>query len=289
SQLDTTSAAVGDVLHFQVWARGSGGKKVQFPDLAVDVPDIVVGQRKELEGDQENDRGVQFEVTFWDTGTFTLPSYPVNVLTEHGETVDYSLTTDPVTLIVRSVISDPQPRLRDIKPPVPIPLTVPVRLLASVGSIVLLSAVLVWAWRKRVPDTVGEPIPTIPTGPPYDIAMEKLAELRNHPLSTRSQIKEFYARLSYIVREYLEHQYFLRAVEMTTEEIEQEKVSLPLSSDLLDHLVSFLKRADLAKFAKFQPGTDECMGDLEGTEDFIRKTRLDWSVGQESGESVEVS
>ena len=35
-ELDTTDVVIGDVMSFQVWARGSGDRKIEFPPLIIE-------------------------------------------------------------------------------------------------------------------------------------------------------------------------------------------------------------------------------------------------------------
>ena len=108
-------------------------------------------------------------------------------------------------------------------------------------------------WRKRIHDENKKIEIAIPNRPPFEIAMDKLDTLSNENPSNAVALKKYYEDLSYLVREYVENQYFLRAIEMTTSEIEEAKFVIPVSNKKLDEVISILKRADLAKFAKFAP------------------------------------
>jgi len=277
SVIDTSSATIGDVLHCQVWAKGAGKRIIEFPGFVVDNPDISLGEKRTLESDYSDNYGMEFEITFWDTGSFTLPAYPVNVMSITGDSVEYAIFTDPIGVTVHTVIKDSQPELRDIKPPVPLPMILPLRLIISLMLIFILMGVLLWLWRKRIPARRKEKREIyIPSKPPYEIAVEKLKKLHEVNVSTPSQIKVFYTELSYIIREFLEYQYFVRAIEMTTEEIFHSKSYLPLNGSLMDRLLSVLKRADLAKFARFQPDRNQCLSDLKSMEDLVIRCRLEW-------------
>ena len=279
SNLDTSDIAIGDIARFQVWAMGAGERNIEFPRLEVDNANILVGEGQNLTGENEGDKGIEFQLTFWDTGAYDIPPYVVQILTEDGKKVDYAITTDPVTVTVHSLISEAQPTLRDIKPPVPIPTIVPWKIILSLLGIGLSMAILFWTWRKRVKEEQLEKEEVfIPSRPPYEIAMEKLDQLKEQTPTGPDQIKNFYAVLSYLVREYLEFQYFVRAIEMTTSEIEDARYLVPTDQEKLHDVITVLKRADLAKFARFQPDLNQSKEDLKMIEDFLKSTRLSWTT-----------
>ena len=74
-ELDTTDVVIGDVMSFQVWARGSGDRKIEFPPLIIENNNITISEGKILENEFKDDRGVEFQLTFWDTGNFQIPIY----------------------------------------------------------------------------------------------------------------------------------------------------------------------------------------------------------------------
>ena len=279
SNLDTADVAIGDIARFQVWAMGSGERNIEFPRLEVDNANISVGEGQNLTGENEGDKGIEFQLTFWDTGAYDIPPYVVQILTEDGKEVDYAIPTDPVTVTVHSLISEAQPTLRDIKPPVPIPTIVPWKIIFSLLGIGLSMAILFWMWRKRVKEEQVEKEEVfIPSRPPYEIAMEKLDQLKEQAPTGPDQIKNFYAVLSYLVREYLEFQYFVRAIEMTTSDIEDARYLVPTDQEKFHNVITVLKRADLAKFARFQPDLNQSKEDLKMIEDFLKSTRLSWTT-----------
>lgn len=287
STVDTSRAAIGDVVRFRVWAKGVGERRISFPPMTADDRDIQVAEGRELEGDNSGDFGMEFEVTFWDTGRFELPAYAVNVLNKGNDSVDYAITMDPVVVTVESVVTDAQPSLRDIKAPVPIPLILPYRIILSVAAMIFLLGFLVWIWRKRVAEKREVPELQIPSRPPREVARERLRDLREKNLDIREAVKEFYAELSHIVREYIEHQFFIRAMEMTTSEIEMVKDLFLLECEDVDLMLDVLKRADLAKFACFQHEKVRCRRDLGTISEFINKTRAHLSLVKNGVTEVE--
>ena len=93
---------------------------------------------------------------------------------------------------------------------------------------------------------------------PWEIAYENLERLKNENLLARGLIKEYYIRLSDIVRHYLEGRFQLRAPEMTTEEfLHSLQYSTELNAQHKESLKNFLNACDMVKFAKYDPDVRE--------------------------------
>src|SRR6266446_1502273 len=140
--------------------------------------------------------------------------------------------------------------LRDIKPPVEIPngwLIV----WYSLGALVAAALVfLAWRyWRKR-----RAQLAIVPVIPPHVRAKQKLQEA----LALLGQPREFCILVSDTIRWYLEERFDFHAPERTTEEFLHELQSTELlTRDQKESLGEFLKRCDLVKFAKYEPGQPE--------------------------------
>ena len=140
--------------------------------------------------------------------------------------------------------------LRDIKPPVDIPSG-----WAWVGWVLValaVAALILWGWRywqKR-----RAQVPQIPVIPPHIRAKQKLREA----LALIGQPREFCILVSDTVRWYLEERFDFHAPERTTEEFlyELQGTNL-LTPDQKDSLGEFLRRCDLVKFARYEPGQPE--------------------------------
>ncbi len=277
--LDTTSVSIGDIARFQVWAMGAGERKIDFPLMEIDDSNVNVSEGTEIEGEFAGDKGIEFQITFWDTGSFVIPPYAVQVLNAEEDQVEYTIATDSVEVTVQSLISEAEPVLRDIKPPVSIPTIIPWEIIFSFLGIALSVVALIWMWRKRVQaENEDKPQIIVPSKPPYEVAMEKLDRLRNQSTCTSNEVKIYYADLSYLLREYLEHQYFVRAIEMTTSEIEDARHLIPADQEKLDLVLEMLKRSDLAKFARYRPDISDCKKDLNVIGDYLKTTRLHWTT-----------
>ena len=105
------------------------------------------------------------------------------------------------------------------------------------------------AFRRRKRRPIEPPRRT-----PEEIAQEALALLLAENLPARGLVKEFYLRLTGIVRQYVEDTTGLRAPEQTTEEFLRDMRSRNVfPRERSARLAEFLEAADLVKYAGQRP------------------------------------
>jgi hypothetical protein len=139
-------------------------------------------------------------------------------------------------------------------------------LLAAGGGTVL------WKWLNK--KKTGDIVPSGPPRPPEEWAWEAIHALEDADLIATGQAKEFYDRLSIIIREYLERRYGLSALDRTTAELISEfrRQNFPMMVTQICR--AFLDNADLVKFAKFTPTVDEINADLNQVKQFVNITTV---------------
>ena len=154
---------------------------------------------------------------------------------------------------VTSDWGDQAPSLANLEPmlpPEPVPQTTPIGWVVASGLAVLLAVLAVLALRRRKRRPVEERRRT-----PEEIAHAALARLLAENLPRRGLIKEFYLRLTGIVRQYVEDTTGIRAPEQTTEEFLRDMRSRAVfPPERSVRLAEFLEAADLIKYAGQEPG-----------------------------------
>ena len=146
--------------------------------------------------------------------------------------------------------------LRDIKPPLVIPSGW--ALAAWIAGAIVVAALAFFAWRYWRRRRLR--VPPIPVVPAHIRARQKLQQA----LGLLGQPREFCILVSDTIRLYLEERFDFRAPERTTEEFLHElRETNLLVPEQKDSLGEFLKRCDLVKFARYEPGEPE-LRDLHG-------------------------
>jgi hypothetical protein len=137
----------------------------------------------------------------------------------------------------------------------------------AILALLALAALAVWLWKKR-----KKPVVSQPSAKPVPEDVEAYQMLDALATERHLNPKQFYFRLSLILRRYLERRYGIAAVEMTTEELLPKVDRLPLTLDLAQPLRDFCRAADPIKFAGVSPGPGRMAEDLAFVRNFVQKT-----------------
>ena len=116
-------------------------------------------------------------------------------------------------------------------------------------------AVLIFIYFKN--KKKAEEKPVSPPGPAEEIARDALKALREMMLIEKGLIKEYYIRLSDIIRTYIENRYRIFSMDRTTWELFQEMKSKRIERSHADKINYFLEDCDVVKFAKYTPDQKE--------------------------------
>lgn len=115
---------------------------------------------------------------------------------------------------------------------------------------ILLVLILFFAFRKKKKNITEEPMETIETIPPYELAMTRLDELEKSDLLNSGHIIAFYTELSHIYREYLNNAVGIDALEASTTEIKSKMESTHFDQTIKNQSNRLLDLYDKVKFAK---------------------------------------
>jgi len=143
--------------------------------------------------------------------------------------------------------------LRDVHGPVNFPESF---FLWIVALVLVIAGIILYF--KFKPKNVNIAVRPVDTRTPWEIAYTELNRLKNTDLLEDGHFKEFYSRLSDIIRQYFERRFQIKAPEMTTEEfLWLLDGSRNLSADQRSTLKKFLNSCDIVKFAKYVPQISE--------------------------------
>ena len=171
-------------------------------------------------------------------------------------------------LYATTIAVDTTQAYKPLMPPIEQPVSMKEMFPWILGALLLvLAALVVWylvKHRKPRVDENGEPVKG-PVVPPYTKAIGDLESLKQQKLWQAGKIKEYYSSLTDIAREYIEGQFGVNAVEMTTDEILEEVSELHFDEQLFGKLKGTMELADLVKFAKYAASSlesDNAMTDM---------------------------
>jgi hypothetical protein len=204
----------------------------------------------------------------------TLPALPISVARASGEvatmcTHEHLITIDDPT----AETPDPQPRGN---PPGRVQREEWTALKkgliwSAVGA--ALGGLLAWLvlrWLRRPRPAPPPP----PPRPPWEVAFEKLDEVRHAGLLATHRYSEYYDRVGDAVRQYFGARYGFDGLECTTDEMLAELRSSALAGVSIEEVSVFLQQCDLVKFARMTPSPDDCQQALGDAEHLVRQTMV---------------
>ena len=108
---------------------------------------------------------------------------------------------------------------------------------------------------------------------PHEIAYELLERLSKDDLIAKGLVKEYYYRITNILRHYIEDRFGLLAPGRTTEEFLTEMAHTNQLDDTHKILIrEFLERCDMVKYAKYGPSNFEIKETYNAAKRFIDET-----------------
>lgn len=276
--LDTNFLMIGEQtqLHF-IATYQNKSTTISFPQLSdTIIKEIEVLSKSTIDTSIADANGLFVQsqsllITSFDSGYYVIPPFHFII---DGDTVE----SDPLLLEVQSMEVDTTNAIYDIKSPLSEPFSIKDWLkdnwvwLAIILAILIGIFFLVRHLRREKPVVVEEKI--IPKIPAHEIALKKLKQLNEQQLWQSGKIKTYHSEISEILREYIEERYQVNALEETTSEIMYGLRLHQLPEELKLKLSQTLILADLVKFAKEQPLSNENENSLQYAIAFIEATKV---------------
>ncbi len=131
-------------------------------------------------------------------------------------------------------------------------------------------AAFIWAMRRYKKE--GTVLKKKPEPTPYETAMKNLRELKARNLWEQGMEKEYFTRLTDILRIYLDKRFGINAMEMTTREI-MDRLYESDVKDKRDYVRQILSVADFVKFAKVRPLPADNIAAYENAVKFVEETK----------------
>lgn len=119
----------------------------------------------------------------------------------------------------------------------------------------------------------------IPALPPYEEAIQKLHQLDEKLLWQNNQIKEYYSELTEIVRGFIERELKVPALESTTDELIEtltdfnDSTAISTTKETIKKLRDLLRDADLVKFAKSKPMSEQIEFSRKEAEEVVNELK----------------
>ena len=273
ASIDTIAMTIGEDIHYNIEVKADSAAQVIFPQGQTFLPFEIIDTTK-VDVQKLTDKALwkrTYTLIQFDSGSYHIPRQKVMV---NGSPI----FTDSLKIEVFSVEVDTlkQP-LHPIKPIINIdkntsgwwrPYLLFIALVALLITLYIIygrAKKRIEEWRKKLP--------------PFDRAIQELQALEASQLKNQEEYKEYYSSLTAIVRNYLEEEANINALESTSTQLIQKlellrtSGSLDLQSKTITNLRQVLETADLVKFAKAAPGVDLAFSDRSAIESVVVQTK----------------
>ena len=206
-------------------------------------------------------------ITAWDSGTFYIP--PIN-FSKNNESNDLILN-------VKTIILEENATLKDIKEPIKEPIGIHdvwkwlIIIILIFGIILLIKKHLFKEKEIQEKKIITKKIAI------DIIAINALNELEKKQLCQEGKVKEYYSSISEIIRRYIGERFNFIALELTKYEI-LDNLHNKVNKIQLTNIDKLLHRADLVKYAKNQPSSEENIESINIAKKIIETTKENSNV-----------
>ena len=246
----------------------------QFNDTlskSIDVIEVGEVKTKELSNSENVMMTQNLKLTSFDTGYVYVPEIVISYSKSLKDSIRHTLRTNEKELYVTTVAVDTTQAFRPIKGVMKQGITGK-EILPWALIVIALAGIAYMIYYRKTHKKVKEEVieeKKKPVIPAIITARAKLAEMKDNELWNSAQTKDYYTDLTDIAREYLEGQFEIDAVEMTTDEIMEAVNALNLNKETISKLQDTLTTADFVKFAKANPSAEQNKQSFSDIDSFV--------------------
>jgi len=269
SQVDTTSFKIGEKIDYYIKISLENNYDIQFSEKPNFAPFEVLDS---FEADTISDTDKfsiikKYSLINFEPGEFWIP--PQRIL--FNNSIKFS---DSLLIIINDVEVDTvKQNLYNIKPIIPVKRNYTNVLIVIFSLLLILSVIWYFVknrskenWQINLNDNESF----------YEIAIKRINKLKTITPKNQNEFKEFYTNLVDSLREYLEFQFQIPALESTSNEllirikVFSDNKKYKIENKNFKDLEKLFSKSDLIKFAKSLPSKNEVSIDIETISRFIK-------------------
>src|SRR6056300_300055 len=271
--IDSTAVKIGEQIDYILQVKADSTAQVIFPEQPLFAPFelLEASPVDTLKTQSHYLYTKKYALIQFDSGDYFIPQQQVLV---NG----FSKIADLIPIRVNTVVVDTiQQKLYDIKPLQEVEKNYEALIAQVLWGLVIALALIgifyTYLFQKRRKELREKELA------PFDRAIEELKALENEQLSAQEEYKNYYSRLTDVIRRYLEEEAKIDALESTSEELlvklemRKDAGTLDLELSSLKRLREVLQNADLVKFAKSTPEYGTALADRKTMENVVIETK----------------
>jgi len=267
---------IGDIVEYRIILNSRRFLNLKLQEIPRELPGLEVRERRirrpfPLLFFLHKKYSITYVLTVFSTGTYSVGGMEIRYK-ERGDKEWKVLKAPEFILEVKSLLEGNPLDIKDVKEPLDAPVVLPAGGIATTGIIAILLLCIFCRFfrKKRIKPKQEEKPPS-----PYEIAIQRLDQIKLSGLAEQGKVKEYYIRISDCLRRYLEKRLNISAPEMTTEEFLTElKFGLVgLNDEQKKLLEEFLSHCDMVKFARYKPSASEIESTFQSAVRLIEELR----------------
>jgi hypothetical protein len=259
ASIDSTAIKIGEQFHVTLEATADPATRLVWAEVPDTFNHLLVVNRSKIDTLKQQGKNryrQQITLTGFDSGHWKIPAFDFKIVSRDTAAQNTNLRTDSLLILVNTVSVDTTKPFKPIKQIRSVPFNILAYWPYILGAVILLAILAYFIFfRKKKPSE--KPKKIIPQEPPYEQAIKNLHTLEKEKLWQNNRVKDYYTRLTDILRVYIERQFEINAMEQTSDELLQNIKPITKLNQQQDNLKYILQTADLAKFAKLQPSAEE--------------------------------
>ena len=273
--VDTTSIRIGEQINYKINIKLDSLDEINFPKAKDFAPFELINEFKVDTNylDKKFIISKQFALTFFDSGTYYIPSQKLSLLDKEIELDSFKVTINPVK------IDTTKQGLYDIKPIMKSNTKFDFLFWLYILIFIIVICTFLY-FKNQIFSFFKINKLDVEYFTPYEKAVTELSKIKDLNYLSEIDIKTYYSDLTFVIRNFIEEKIIDNALECTTKELIQKlsllKTSkkLNFSNSTLKNIEDIFSRADLVKFAKYEPDTQSASTDLETLTKELEKIKL---------------
>ena len=251
--VDTTKMRIGEKINYTLQLKADSTAQIIFPEQARFTPFEILEESPidTIRAKSHYLFSKKYALIQFDSGVYWLPPQKVSV-------DGIARTSDSLMIQVANVPVDTlKQKLFDIKPIAQVEQNFDALIKSLIYGLlvvlILIGLIYGFYYVKKSRGDLRKKLP------PFERAIEELKALESISPSEQEEYKNYYSRLTDVVRRYLEEETKITALESTTDELLlklealKKNGKLELERETIKDLKTVLRTADLVKFARSMP------------------------------------
>ena len=264
SYVDTTSIRIGEQITYKINIKIDSLDEITFPKAKDFAPFELIKEFKVDTNylDKKFIISKQFALTYFDSGTYYIPSQKLILLNKEIELDSFEIIINPVkTDTTKQGLYDIKPIMKS---------NTQIDFIFWLYILILITVICAFIFfRNKIFSFFTIQKLEVEYLTPYEKAVIELSKIKKLTYLSELDIKTYYSDLTFVIRNFIEEKIINNALECTTKELIQKlsllktTKKLNFSNSTLKNIEDVFSRADLVKFAKYQPETQSALIDLE--------------------------